>query len=65
MNEIIDYRMAETGREGWLTEITGGPNTECDTCKNYTYDDLVDDYWPASVAAALSLGNLTPVLYTF
>ena len=52
--KMITEDMAEAGREGWLIEVTGGPNLECDTCKDYTYDDLVDDYWPASVAAALS-----------
>src|SRR3989344_5029046 len=54
--------MANTGREGWMIEVTGGPNEECDTCKDYTYDDLVDDYWPASVAAALAYSETNGVL---
>ena len=54
--------MANTGREGWMIEVTGGPNEECDTCKDYTYDDLVDDYWPASVAAALAYSERDGVL---
>lgn len=30
--------------------MTGGPNTECATCPNYQYEDLVDYYWPALIA---------------
>ena len=30
--------------------MTGGPNTECTTCPNYEYEDLVDYYWPALIA---------------
>jgi hypothetical protein len=37
-------------RNTWLIEITGGPNTECDTCPNYDYDDLKTYYWPALIS---------------
>lgn len=41
-------------RDAWLVEMTGGPNTECDNCPNYTYDDLTDYYWPALVGGVLA-----------
>ncbi len=43
--------LASSGRDIWLVEITGGTNTECDGCINYNYTDLVDDFWPALIAA--------------
>src|SRR3989338_3862414 len=38
------------GRSLWEIEIIGSPTTECSTCPDYTYNDLVDYYWPALVA---------------
>ncbi|MBW2975959.1 alpha/beta hydrolase, partial [Candidatus Woesearchaeota archaeon] len=43
--------LANNGRDVWLIEITGGHYTECDECINYNYIDLVDDFWPALIAA--------------
>src|SRR3989338_7652415 len=40
-------QLAESGRDTWQIEMYGGPTTECDTCGNYTFDDLKTDYWPA------------------
>jgi pimeloyl-ACP methyl ester carboxylesterase len=42
--------MANEGRDVWEIELTGGPDTDCPTCPNYQYGDLVDHYWPASIA---------------
>ena len=55
-------KMSSTGREVWMIEVTGGPNEECDTCKDYTYDNLKDDYWPASIASALAYSETDGVL---
>ena len=33
---------SEQARDSWLIEITGGPGQDCDTCPDYTYEDLVD-----------------------
>ncbi len=39
-------------RQGvWEIEITGGVIAEADDAPDYTYQDLVDFYWPASIAA--------------
>ncbi|NPE26833.1 hypothetical protein HNV12_02410 [Methanococcoides sp. SA1] len=43
--------LVESGRDVWEIEMTGGITTECDECEDYTYDDLVDSYWPSLVAA--------------
>lgn len=38
------------GRDAWLIEITGGPTTECPSCPNYDFDDMIDFYFPALIA---------------
>jgi hypothetical protein len=48
--EIATGKGTSTPRDTWLIEITGGPNTECDNCPNYDFDDLTDYYWPALIA---------------
>lgn len=47
-------QMADEGRDVWEIEMTGGPETECDNCPDYTYDDLVDYYWPALIAGIMN-----------
>ena len=42
-------QLAKSGRDTWQIEMYGGPTTECDTCGNYTFDDLKTDYWPALI----------------
>ncbi len=42
------------GRDTWLIEITGGPGQECDSCPNYSFDDLTDSYVPALLDKVLS-----------
>ncbi len=44
-------QLAESGRDSWEIEITGGPLIERNNDPNYNYSDLVDSYWPASIAA--------------
>jgi len=44
-------QMVEAGRDSWEIEITGGPLIERPSDPNYNYTDLVDSYWPASIAA--------------
>ncbi|MFH0808538.1 MAG: VCBS repeat-containing protein [archaeon] len=46
----LAFELANKGRDVWEIEITGGPNTECKDCPDYTYLDLVDYYWPALIA---------------
>ena len=48
---ITHEKMAEEGRDSWEIEITGGPLIERDNDPNYNYSDLVDSFWPASIAA--------------
>jgi len=56
-------QLADSGREVWLMEMTGGPGTECDDCPNYSYDDLVDYYWPASIAGILRYSGSDQIDY--
>ena len=44
-------------RDVWLIELTGGPGTECDTCTDYTYDDVVSKHWTALVGGVLKMTN--------
>ncbi len=50
-------------RDVWLIELTGGPGTDCDTCADYTYEDVVDKYWPALVGGVLKLTNKQQTAY--
>ncbi|MCD4771679.1 hypothetical protein K8R30_04685 [archaeon] len=45
----LNVPIREYIRDTWLIEITGGPNTECENCPNYDFEDLVDYYWPALI----------------
>ena len=41
----------DEGRDTWEIEMTGGPISENESALDYTYQNLVDDYWPAVVGA--------------
>lgn len=56
-------QMAREGWDVWSIEMTGGPNTECDTCPNYTYSDLVDFHWPASIAGVMTYADTNKIDY--
>ena len=46
----LALQLAQEGRDTWEIEINGGPQIECDTCSDYTYQDQVDYFWPALIA---------------
>ncbi len=47
--QTFGVELADSGRDVYLIEITGGPGTDCPTCPNYDFDDLTDDYYPALI----------------
>ncbi|HIH38479.1 S8 family serine peptidase [Candidatus Woesearchaeota archaeon] len=62
--------LAAKGYDVWLIELTGGPYTDLETndgcgsqCPNYTYDDLVDFYWPALVAGVIEYSDKQKINY--
>ena len=55
--------LSSNGRDVWLIEITGGPNTECDSCINYNYSNIVDEFWPALIASVQSYTNKNKIQY--
>jgi len=55
--------LAESGKDVWEIEITGGPGTECEDCIDYTYEDLVDSYWPALVGGVQYFSGVVGVDY--
>ncbi len=55
--------LANEGYDTWEIEITGGPMTECDSCSDYTYSDLVDYYWPASIAGVVEYAGQNQIDY--
>jgi hypothetical protein len=59
LGDSIEY----TPRDVWLIELTGGPGTECSTCVDYTYDDVVDKHWPALVGGVLKLTGKSQTAY--
>ncbi|MBI2545917.1 hypothetical protein HYV81_01945 [Candidatus Woesearchaeota archaeon] len=65
INDWKDFaqELADDGSEAWVIEITGGPGTECDTCVDYTFDNLTDSYWPALIGAVQFYTNSSKVNY--
>lgn len=61
--EIAQGKGTTTHRDAWLIEITGGPNTECDECPNYNFNDLTDYYFPALIAGVQAYTNQNQVDY--
>ena len=62
-NEGLAVKIAQLGRDVWEIEMTGGPTTECDTCPNYKYEDLVDYYWPALIAGVEKYSSQSKIDY--
>ena len=50
-------------RDVWLTELVGGPNTECTNCPVYTFDNLSTYYWPALIAGVQKYSNKNNLSY--
>jgi len=50
-NKGLAKQLAETGRDTWEIEVTGGPIADNLSAPNYNYDTLVDNYWTASLTA--------------
>ena len=50
-NKGLAKQLAETGRDTWEIEVTGGPIADNLSAPNYDYNTLVDNYWTASLAA--------------
>lgn len=50
-------------RDVWLIELTGGPGTDCASCTDYTYDDIVDEYWPALIGGVAKFTNRYEMAY--
>ncbi len=59
----LGSELSSNGRDVWLVEITGGPNTECSDCINYNYTDLVDDFWPALIASVQGVTGRNKIQY--
>ncbi len=55
--------LAESGKDVWEIEITGGSGTECEDCIDYTYEDLVDSYWPALIGGVQYYSGVVGVDY--
>jgi hypothetical protein len=55
--------LAEEGYDIWTIEMNGGPQIECTTCPDYTYQDQVDYFWPILVAGAMEYSGKSQVDY--
>lgn len=55
--------LADSGRDVYLIEITGGPGQDCENCVNYNFDDLTDDYYPALIAKVKSDSGQSKLQY--
>lgn len=56
-------QMSDEGRNVYLAEITGGPGQDCETCINYNYSDLTQDFWPALIASIQTREQTQTVQY--
>ncbi|MBI2139462.1 PQQ-like beta-propeller repeat protein [Candidatus Woesearchaeota archaeon] len=59
---------SEEGKDTWLIEITGGPDTDCagketDDCPNYNFSTLTDEYVPALLNKVISSTNKSKLQY--
>jgi len=61
--EVLAGELADSGRDTWLIEITGGPGQDCDDCPNYNFSDLTDKYWPALINGVLGFTGKEKVQY--
>jgi|GEM_PF-1826977 len=61
--EVLAGEFANEGRDAWLIEITGGPGQDCDTCPNYNFSDLTDNYWPALINGVLNFTGKEKIQY--
>ena len=59
----LGNELANSGRDIWLIEITGGPSIECDNCVNYNYSDLINEFWPASIGSVEKLTGRNQIQY--
>lgn len=51
MEGLANQLVSDEGRDVWEIEMTGGPIEENSSSLDYTYQNLVDDYWPALLGA--------------
>lgn len=61
--EEFGQELATGGRDVWLIEITGGSTTECDTCPNYDFQDLIQYYYPALIDGVLDATGKSELQY--
>ena len=61
--EIARGEGTDEYRDAWLIEITGGPNTECESCPNYNFTDLTNFYWPALIGGVQAYTGESEVDY--
>jgi len=48
---LANKLVRDEGRDVWEIEMTGGPVEENSSALDYTYQNLVEDYWPALMGA--------------
>ena len=61
--QVLASELANEGRDAWLIEITGGPGQDCDTCPDYTFDNLTDDYVPSLLNGVLTFTGKDKIQY--
>ena len=59
----LGSELSDEGFNVFLIEITGGPDMECDTCTDYTYDFLTDQVYPTYVNEVKSLTGKSKIKY--
>jgi len=61
--QVLASELSNEGRDAWLIEITGGPEQDCDSCPDYTFDNLTDDYVPSLLNGVLTFTGKDKIQY--
>ncbi|MBL7055794.1 hypothetical protein ISS07_02680 [Candidatus Woesearchaeota archaeon] len=59
----LGSEISNSGRDAWLIEITGGPGQDCSNCPDYTFDDLISDYFPSLLNKVISETSAEKIQY--
>ncbi|MFW6311542.1 MAG: hypothetical protein ACOC1K_04830 [Nanoarchaeota archaeon] len=59
----LGTELANEGYNVYLIEMTGGKNSECDTCYNYPYEHLTDNVLPSYVNHFLTESGKSKIKY--
>jgi hypothetical protein len=61
--QVLGSELSNSGRDTWLIEITGGPGQDCADCPDYSFQDLIEGYWPSLLNGVLEKSGKKTLQY--